>query len=92
MVRGLEHSTSWGREPGLGSLVERGHLPRACDCLKGSCRHERAKLAASDNAGRDNSHRLQLGRLTCKKKLLPQEGGVPWDMYPEGQGSPSSGV
>lgn len=44
MVRGLEHSTCRGREPGLGSLVERGHLPRACDCLKGSCRHERAKL------------------------------------------------
>ena len=44
---GLEHSACEGREPGLGSLVkrrQRGHLPGACDCLKGSYRHECAKL------------------------------------------------
>lgn len=47
MVRGLEHSTCEGRELALSSLLkrrQRGHLPGACDCLKGSYRHETAKL------------------------------------------------
>lgn len=67
MVRDLEHSASEGRGLDLGSLVQRrqrGHLPGACDCWKGSDRHESKTPAASGNAVRDGDRRMRLGRST----------------------------
>ena len=82
---GLEHSACEGREPGLGSLVkrrQRGHLPGACDCLKGSYRHESAKLPSVRQRSEGQQPQIAAWEGHTQGKLHPQEGGVSWDMYP----------
>lgn len=64
IVRDLKHSAFEGRELDLGSQVrrqQRGHLPGAFDCWKGSDRHESKIPASSGNAAGITTVECSLG-------------------------------